>query len=134
MRKNRNTAKTIFTGLLIAMLLGCSSEMSIDKPGLYIENGTLMKGNQPYYGISSTFKLSFGNAKLISKITEPFNPPEKGMENDRLERIESYIKEFKPLKIGTIHLKKGHGVLELKATEIPGAQVMDFRLLTLERI
>ena len=85
-------------------------------------------------GIGSTFELSFGSAKLVGKITEPFNPPEKGMENDRVKRIESYIKEFKPLKIGTIHLKKGQGVLKLQATEIPESQIMDFRLLTLERI
>jgi hypothetical protein len=67
MRKNRNTAKTIFTGLLIAMLLGCSSEMSIDKPGLYVENGTLMKGNQPYYGIGANdFDLFYRSIKDVS--------------------------------------------------------------------
>jgi len=85
-------------------------------------------------GIGSTFELSFGNAKLVGKITEPFNPPEKGMENDRVKRIESYIKEFKPLRVGTIHLKKGKDVFELQATKIKGLQVMDFRLLTLERM
>jgi hypothetical protein len=88
----------------------------------------------PEEAVGSTFELSFGDEKIVSKITEPHNPPETGMENDRFERIESYVKEFKPLKIGTIHLKKGAGTLELKATEIPDAQVMDFRLLLLKRI
>ncbi len=56
------------------------------------------------------------------------------MGNDRDPRIESFVKDFKPLKIGTIHLKKGMGTLTLKANEITGSQVMDFRLLMLKRI
>jgi len=48
--------------------------------------------------------------------------------------MESYVKDFKPLNMGTFHLKKGEGVLTLKATDIPGGQVMDFRLLVLKRI
>jgi arylsulfatase A-like enzyme len=84
--------------------------------------------------VGSTFELSFGDEKIIAKITEPHDPPLTGMENDRDPRIESFVKEFKPLKIGTIHLKKGMGTLTLKAHEITGSQVMDFRLLMLKRI
>jgi hypothetical protein len=59
----------------------------------------------------------------------------KGMENDRVERrMESYVKDFKSMKMGTIHLKKGRGLLTLKALEVPGSQVMDFRLIMLKRI
>ncbi|MBT6005756.1 MAG: arylsulfatase, partial [Prolixibacteraceae bacterium] len=68
--------------------------------------------------VGSTFELSFGDEKIIAKITEPHDPPLTGMENDRDPRIESFVKEFKPLKIGTIHLKKGMGTLTLKAHEI----------------
>lgn len=84
--------------------------------------------------VGAAFQLSFGGEKLLSKITEAHDPPLTGMENDRDPRIESYVKEFKPLKMGTIHLEKGTGTLTLKATDIPGAQVMDFRLLMLKRI
>ena len=84
--------------------------------------------------VGSTFELSFGEEKIIGKITESHNPPLTGMENDRDPRIESFVKEFKPQKIGTIHLKKGMGTLTLKANEIIGSQVMDFRLLMLKRI
>ena len=38
------------------------------------------------------------------------------------------------MDVGTIHLEKGEGFLTLKALEIPGSQVMDFRLLMLKRI
>ncbi|NQU85526.1 MAG: arylsulfatase [Mariniphaga sp.] len=84
--------------------------------------------------IGSTFELSFGNEKLIAQITKANNPPLIGMENDRDPRIESYVKDFKPMKMGTIHLSKGKGELDLKATKITGSHVMDFRMLILKRV
>jgi len=56
------------------------------------------------------------------------------MENDRVQRTNSYIKDFRSLKAGTIKLAKGKGELTLKALEIPGSQVMDFRLMMLTKI
>jgi len=84
--------------------------------------------------VGSTFQLSFGGDQLTAQITEAHDPPLRGMEHDRVERMESYVKDFKPLNIGTIHLQKGQGPLTLKAIDIAGAQVMDFRLLMLKRI
>ena len=88
----------------------------------------------PEKDIGSTFEVRFGNEKLVSKITEAHDPPLTGMENDRDPRIESYVKDFKPLAVGTIHLEKGIHTLTLKVLEIPGSQVMDFRLLMLKKI
>ncbi|QGY42328.1 sulfatase-like hydrolase/transferase [Maribellus comscasis] len=88
----------------------------------------------PASDVGSTFQLNFGNEKLISKIEEAHDPPLTGMEHDLIPRWESYVKEFKPLNIGTIELKKGKGTLTLKALEMPGSQVMDFRLLMLRKI
>lgn len=88
----------------------------------------------PSEDVGSVFQLSFGDKKVTGTISEAHNPPLKGMENDRDLRQESYVKDFKPLKIGTIYLEKGKGNLVLKALEIPGSQVMDFRLLMLKRI
>ena len=56
------------------------------------------------------------------------------MENDRTKkRGESYVKDFKPLNLGTVYLNKGTGKLSVKALEIPGSQAMDLRLLMLTR-
>ena len=88
----------------------------------------------PTEDVGARFELRFGKENLISTIAEAHNPPLTGMENDRDPRIESYVKDFKPLRMGTIHLNKGMGILTLKAVEIPGKQVMDFRLLMLKRI
>lgn len=88
----------------------------------------------PAEDVGSVFELSFGNNKVTGTILEANNPPLTGMENDRDPRQESYVKEFKSLTIGTILLEKGKGNLVLRALEIPGSQVMDFRLLMLRRI
>jgi hypothetical protein len=47
--------------------------------------------------------------------------------------MESYVKDFQPLHMGTINLKKGSGELSLQAINIPGEQVMDMRMLLLVR-
>ncbi|MEO5603801.1 MAG: arylsulfatase [Cyclobacteriaceae bacterium] len=83
----------------------------------------------PKKDIGSSFELSLGNNRLIGKVTKAHDPPLRGMEHDRVERSESYVKDFIPLKLGILHLEKGSGQLTLKALEIPGSQVMDFRLL-----
>ena len=88
----------------------------------------------PKEDIGSTFELSFGSSKLTGGITQAHNPPLRGMENDHVNRQESYIKDFKPLNLGTIHLNKGKGKLTLKALDIPGSQVMDFRLMMFKRV
>ncbi|MCK4958817.1 MAG: N-acetylgalactosamine 6-sulfate sulfatase, partial [Planctomycetes bacterium] len=62
------------------------------------------------------------------------DPPLTGMEYDRYKRMESYVKEFKRMTLGKIRLKQGKGTLTLRALEMPGSQVMDFRLMLLTRI
>lgn len=84
--------------------------------------------------IGSTFEVTLGENKLTGKIIDAFDPPLRGMKHDRIERQESYVKDFKPLNLGTMRLEKGSGQLTLKALEIPGSQVMDFRLLMFNRI
>ncbi|WP_299537436.1 arylsulfatase [Ulvibacterium sp.] len=79
--------------------------------------------------IGPTIELGFGDSKIATKIMEAHDPPLTGMENDRTPRMESYVKDFKPVKLGTIALKKGRGNLTLKALEIPGDKAIDVRLL-----
>jgi arylsulfatase A-like enzyme len=88
----------------------------------------------PPEDVGSTYVLSFSGQKLTGKVTTAHHPPLKGMENDRVERMESYVKEFIPMKAGSIYLPKGEGILTLKATNIPGSNVMDVRLIMLKRL
>lgn len=84
--------------------------------------------------VGSTIELSFGASKVSCVIEVPHDPPLMGMENDRFKRWNSYVKDFKPLNMGTIHLTKGKGILTLMAKDVARGQVMDFRLLMFKKI
>ena len=77
--------------------------------------------------------LHFEGEQLNFKISEAHDPPLTGEENDRYKRKVSFVKDFKPLTIGKIHLNKGVGLLTLNALEIPGNAAIDFRLLMLNK-
>ncbi len=78
--------------------------------------------------------LSFGDGLAEAMIVEAHDPPEYGMDEDRVLRIESYVKDFRPLPLGQIFLEAGRKPLSLRATSIPGTAVADIRLLRLERV
>ena len=84
--------------------------------------------------VGSTVALCFQNDTHTFNITEAHDPPLSGRENDRYERIESYEKDFRAMHTGTMHLNKGKGTLSLKALNIPGSEVMDFRMLMLRSV
>ncbi|KPL09426.1 MAG: N-acetylgalactosamine 6-sulfate sulfatase [Bacteroides sp. SM23_62] len=88
----------------------------------------------PQEDIGSAFELSFNESSVRGEISEAHDPPLVGMEEDRVERHNSYVKDFKPIKLPVMHLEKGAGELTLQALNVPGSQVMDFRLLMFERI
>ncbi len=88
----------------------------------------------PAQDVGSTIELSFHHSKLSYKITEAHDPPLMGAEHDRVPRPESYVKDFKAVPMGRIHLEQGTGTLTLQATHMPGSQVMDFRLLMLTKV
>jgi arylsulfatase A-like enzyme len=84
--------------------------------------------------VGATIELSCGDSCLQTQINEAHDSPLLGGEHDRVERGESYVKRFKPMKLGTIQLKKGPAELKLRAIDIPGSQVMDFRLMMFKRM
>jgi hypothetical protein len=82
--------------------------------------------------VGSTIELSHGESRLVGKVAPGWDPP-LYTNQDTLPRppAESSMKEFRPLKLGTIDLAAGRGPLVLRATEIPGHQVMHLRAVTL---
>ena len=84
--------------------------------------------------LGSEFELRLGESSLKATITTAHDPPLVGEERDRDPRIESYTKDFIPMDLGKITLKKGRGNLVLKALKIPGEEVMDVRLLLFSRV
>jgi arylsulfatase A-like enzyme len=83
--------------------------------------------------IGSEVELSFNDSALRGKITAAQPRKLIGAQEDRVVRQESYEQVWTSTNLGTIALKSGRGQLTLRATEISGASVMDFRLLTLRR-
>ena len=78
--------------------------------------------------------MSFLGNEVRGKVTEAHDPPLYGIESDRSDRgSESFVKNFKPFRLGTINLRKGRGELILQAIDIPGKQVMDVRYVMLTR-
>lgn len=86
----------------------------------------------PAADIGSTIELSLEDSRIEAKVSEPNDPPLTGAENDRVDRgSESYVKDFKPLRLGSFLLKPGRGMLTLRALNVPGKQVMDVRMVVL---
>lgn len=82
----------------------------------------------------ATMTLDAGNSNVSVTIQDPYDPPLRGMEHDRYLRGESYVKDFKPISMGKLSLKRGMITLRLKALDIPGNQAIDFRMLMLKRL
>ncbi|WP_142713254.1 arylsulfatase [Fodinibius sediminis] len=82
----------------------------------------------------SVISLSFKSHRLVHKVSRAHDPPLRGRKQDRVERVESYVKDFRPLELGVIRLEEGQGTLTLKALDIPGRQVMDVRTVMLTRV
>ncbi len=79
----------------------------------------------------STVQLDFNSNKLEGEIAQEWNPPLIDNQDRVPRKGESIMKEFHPLKLGTIHLEKGRGLLTLRALNVAGKQVADVRLVTL---
>ena len=88
----------------------------------------------PEGDVGSTFQLLVGDSQLQTKITEAFDPPLRGMDEDLTPRMESYVKDWKEMDMGTIDLTEGTFNMSLKALDMPGKSVMDFRLFLFERL
>lgn len=106
-------------------------DIEVRTPGLY--EATL------YYtcraeDVGVILEVTFGTGKLEAEITEPFDPPLYGATEDRVPRTESYMKDFRPLCLGTFHLPAERGLLTLRARKIPGQQAVDVWMISLRLV
>ncbi len=83
----------------------------------------------------STVELVFNGAAVSAKIDEVYDPPAYGAADDRVPRRgESYVKDFKPMSLGTIALAAGRGELKLRAAQVAGdGEVAEVRYVALTR-
>jgi hypothetical protein len=88
----------------------------------------------PALDVGSTLELSFLGRQTTARVTDAHDPPLVGAGEDRVPRIESYDKDFKPMSLGTIRLEKGRGALALRAVNIPGTQAVEVSRLVVSRV
>ena len=88
----------------------------------------------PKADTGSTIELSFLGGKVQAKIAEGHDPPLVGAAEDRVERGESYVKDFRPMSLGRLRLAKGKGKLTLRALDVAGKSVADVRYVVLTRL
>jgi len=86
----------------------------------------------PLDDAGSTIELEFNGSRLAGRVAPGWDPPLYSNQ-DTIARPpgESRMKEFRALKLGTMRLEKGRGLLTLRALEIPGRSVMDVRQVNL---
>lgn len=84
--------------------------------------------------IGTELEMKFNDASIAQKISEANNVPVMGMEHDKVERDESYVKDFKPMKLGNVALKKGKGIMELSSKNLLSPDDLECNMITLRRI
>lgn len=90
---------------------------------------TCAEGNQGAGIELSTAK----GGRTQAKVTEVFDPPLYDKTLERMAESHYFVKDFKPLSLGTLSLTKGRTILRLAATDIPGKGVIDVHSLELHR-
>jgi arylsulfatase A-like enzyme len=75
--------------------------------------------------------LRFRGNAVRQPVTTVHDPPLVGKRRDRIPRQESYVKDFRPLELGTLRLEAGRAPLVLRAPEIPGRAAVDVRWVEL---
>jgi arylsulfatase A-like enzyme len=86
----------------------------------------------PADSLGSKIELRLQKASVQAVVDEPHDPPLVGGQFDRVPRGgESYVKDFKPLRLGVFRLQEGRGELTLRALLVPGRMVADIRAVAL---
>ena len=88
----------------------------------------------PPSSIGTEIILSSNGNMVSSTIDNAFQSELSGMKYDRIPRKESYVKKFTSKNLGIIELDGESTQLTLKANNMTGKKVMDFRLLFLKKI
>ncbi len=99
--------------------------------GLYL---TEIYYTLPHGAEGTQLELSFHENNTLVTLREAHNPPLTGMENDRFERLESYVKDFKPITSNTIRLMAREGFLTLKSPKIEGDRGADIQMILMRRL
>jgi arylsulfatase A-like enzyme len=79
-------------------------------------------------------RISCGEQSLDARIDASHDPPLRGHENDRVKRVESYVKDFATHSLGTLRLPAGRRPVVLQAVEMTGGRAVEVRGLRWTRV
>ncbi|QDV66110.1 arylsulfatase [Crateriforma conspicua] len=88
----------------------------------------------PASSVGTRLKLTAREASVSAVVQKPNDAPLIGADEDLFPRQEGYVKRWADLPVGEIDLQAGPQKLSLHATEIPGDEAIEFRLMMLERV
>ncbi|MDG1874963.1 MAG: arylsulfatase [Mariniblastus sp.] len=106
-------------------------DVDVGKTGSYevVVHYTCAPGDE-----GATLQLSMMNGDSTKAIVnENFNPPLYEKSKERVKKSHYFVKDFKPLSLGTLQLSKGNGTLKLQALNQKGRQVIDVHSIDLLR-
>lgn len=81
-------------------------------------------------GVTIRLAMEGGNS-VPAKVVEVFDPPLYDKSKVCVAESHYFVKDFKPLSLGTPRLEKGRGTLKLDAVDMPGKRVIDVLALDL---
>ncbi|TWT55042.1 Arylsulfatase [Rubripirellula amarantea] len=84
--------------------------------------------------VGSVVRLEFGEQAIESVIQHANVSDLVGAADDRVVRQEGYVKDWRPMNLGTIRLAAGRAMLKLSASKVNGGEVAEMRLLMLKRL
>jgi hypothetical protein len=79
-----------------------------------------------------TLELSVEGVDAVqANVVEVFDPPLYDKSKERVTKSHYFVKDFKPLRLGTLRLERGRGTLKLGALDIKGSRVIDVHSVSL---
>jgi arylsulfatase A-like enzyme len=82
--------------------------------------------------VGSVIEMTLNGSRVEAKVAEAHDPPLVGAEQDRVPRRgESYVKDFKALRLGVMEVKARRGELVLRALKVAKGKVADVRGVSL---
>ncbi len=84
--------------------------------------------------VGATIRLGVEGGKFTERtVTEAFDPPLYDKSKERVAKSHYFVKDFKPLSLGTLNLDKGRALLRLTAPNITGEEAIDVHSIELNR-
>jgi arylsulfatase A-like enzyme len=84
-------------------------------------------------GVRIRLAMDGTTALAEAKATQAFDPPLYDKSKERVAASHYFVKDFKPLKLGTLRLEAGAGLLRLSAPKITGNGAIDVHSIELSR-